>query len=99
MAARKPVIMTAIKVMMKANKIYMVKSNDYACVIADEFEVLIDPNPANGASPAIGLLVKPIKGRNFIVPIEFEAAVKLSENVLDAVARVAPHLVLALLNR
>ncbi|WP_142393870.1 hypothetical protein [Mycobacterium kansasii] len=76
----------------------IVKSTDYACVIADEFEVLIDPNPASGAPPAIGLMVKPANGQTFIMPIEFESAAQVAKSMLEAISKAAPHLIIALLN-
>jgi hypothetical protein len=68
-----------------------IKSTDYKQVIADSFEVLVDPSPAN-AAPAIGFMVYPVKGKPFIIPIEFGTAKELAVMITKTLLFNAPHL-------
>jgi hypothetical protein len=77
----------------------IIKSTDYDSVIADEFEVLVDPSPASGAPPAIGLMVTPVDGAPFIMPIDFETAAEISGMILRTLSTVAPHLLVKRLQR
>lgn len=69
-----------------------VKSTDYKQVVADSFEVLIDPGPKYPAKPAIGLKIDPIDGKPFIVPIEFQSAMDLAMMIMKTLLFHAPHL-------
>ena len=43
-------------------KMQTIQSSDYASVIAESFDVLVDPKPRFPAKPVIGLKVDPYKG-------------------------------------
>jgi hypothetical protein len=68
------------------------KSTDYKEVIADSFEVLVDPKPKYPAKPAIGLKVDPVKGEPFIMPIEFKTAKDLVMLITQTLLAEAPEL-------
>lgn len=68
-----------------------VNSADYKQIIADSFEVLIDPKPKN-AKPVIGLKVDPPGERPFILPMEYTTAKGLAEYLLRTVIAAAPEL-------
>jgi hypothetical protein len=67
-------------------------STDYKEVIADSFELLVDPKPAYPAKPAIGLKVDPIEGESFIMPIEFQTALDLAVLITKTLLFNAPEL-------
>jgi hypothetical protein len=66
-------------------------SADYRQIIAESFEVLIDPKPRN-AKAVIGLKVNPRNERAFILPMEYPAAKELAEYLLRTVIAAAPEL-------
>jgi hypothetical protein len=68
-----------------------IKSTDYKTVIAENFEVLIDPAPKH-AEPVIGLKIDPTRDRPFIVPMKYEAAKEIAELILRTLFSVAPEL-------
>ena len=68
-----------------------INSADYKQIIADSFEVLIDPKPKN-AQPVIGLKVDPRGERAFILPMEYPAAKELAEYLLRTLVAAAPEL-------
>jgi hypothetical protein len=72
----------------------IILSTDYDHVFAKEFEVLVDPNPASGAAPAIALMVTPIHGDPFIVPMLYEAAMYIAKDIMVTLSHEAPHLLL-----
>lgn len=77
----------------KANNMAAIKSTDYKCVIADEFEVLVDPHPAGGAAPAIGFMVYPVKVQAVYSPdTEFGTAKELAIMMTETLLFHAPHL-------
>jgi hypothetical protein len=61
-------------------------------VIADGFEVLVDPKPRFPAKPAIALRVDSIDGESFLIPIEFSAARDLVMMMFGTLQRYAPQL-------
>jgi hypothetical protein len=67
-------------------------STDFAEVIAEGFEVLVDAKPKYPAKPAIGLKVDPVKGESFIMPIEFGAALDLAMLITQTLLRESPEL-------
>jgi hypothetical protein len=77
----------------------IIQSTDYSHVIAEEFDILVDPNPASGAPPAIGLMVTPVADNPFIMPIPYEAAADIAQCILQTLSHVAPHLLVKRLQR
>lgn len=71
-----------------------IKSTDYKQVIADSFDVLVDPKPRYSAKPVIGLKINPPKGKPFIVPIEFQAAMDLILMISKTLLLEAPQMFL-----
>jgi hypothetical protein len=70
----------------------MINSGQYDHVIADEFEILVDTKPPSGAAPAIGLMITPVNGETFIVPMTYEAALGVSTYIRQTLRKVAPQL-------
>jgi hypothetical protein len=77
----------------------MIQSSDYRSVIAESFDVLVDPNPPAGMPPVIGLKVDAYDGEPFIVPMRYEAAADIAQCIMQTLSRVAPHLLLNMLRR
>jgi hypothetical protein len=77
----------------------MIQSSDYASVVAESFDVLVDPNPPAGVPPVIGLKVDPYEGQSFIMPIRYEAAADIAQCILQTLSHVAPHLLVKLLQK
>jgi hypothetical protein len=70
----------------------LIDSTDYKEVIADSFEVLVDPKPKYPAKPAIGLKVNPANCESFIMPIEFQTAMDLAMMITKTLLFAAPEL-------
>ncbi len=73
-------------------KMKTIQSSDYASVIAESFDVLVDPKPRFPAKPVIGLKVDPYEGSPFIMPIEYKASKELAMTILETLLAVAPEL-------
>ena len=69
-----------------------ITSTDYKEVIANTFEVLVDPKPRYPAKPAIGLKVDPVNGDSFIMPIAYETAMDLAMMITKTLLFEAPEL-------
>jgi hypothetical protein len=69
-----------------------IKSTDYQCILAEEFEVLVDPKPQSGHAPVIGLMITPVNGDPFIIPMTYDAAKAVSDCTLKTLRREAPQL-------
>jgi hypothetical protein len=67
-----------------------IRSEDFAAVVAKEFDILVDTDKARG--PVIGLKVNPVDGPPFIMPITFKAAKDMAINILKTLLFVAPEL-------
>lgn len=67
-----------------------IRSEDYAAVIADSFEVLIDADQRRG--PVVGLKIDPIDGPAFICPMTYQAAKELALNIGKVLMFNAPEL-------
>lgn len=63
-------------------------STDYRTVIAETFEVLVDDNKERGQ--VIGLLVEPVDGEPFILPVSFPAAKEIAMNIAKVLMFTAP---------
>jgi hypothetical protein len=83
----------------------IVHSNDHDSLVADSFEVLIDPKPKSGVPPVIGLKVNTKvfqaceDGKRvdyeippFIMPMEYETAKALAESIYRTLLCNAPEL-------
>lgn len=71
-----------------------IKSDDYPAVLAESFDVLVDPRPRFPAKPVIGLMVHPFEGdgQTFIMPMEYGAAKAVADCILQTLLSVAPEL-------
>jgi hypothetical protein len=69
-----------------------VKSADYQAVQAESFELLVDAKPKYPAKPAIGILVTPHEGEQFMMPVTFRAAKHLATMILKTLLAEAPEL-------
>jgi hypothetical protein len=69
-----------------------VLSTDYRQVLAESFDILVDPKPRYPLKPAIALKVDPIDGESFIMPIDFGTAKELAAAILEQLLFHAPHL-------
>lgn len=70
-----------------------IKSTDCKQVVADSFELLVDPKPKRpGVNPAIGFKVDTVDGHAFIIPIEFGTAKSLAMMMLKTLLLNAPQL-------
>jgi hypothetical protein len=67
-----------------------IRSDDYAAVIADHFEILVDTDKRRG--PVIGLKVDPVDGKPFIVPMTYKAAKDVAMNIAKVLMFAAPEL-------
>lgn len=67
-----------------------IHSQDFAAVIADDFEVLVDTDKRRGQ--VIGLKVNPADAAPFIMPIDFSAAKELALLIFKTLLFVAPEL-------
>lgn len=67
-----------------------IRSQDFAAVIADEFEVLVDTDKHRGQ--VIGLKVTPTDAEPFIMPIAFSTAKELSMMIFKTLLFAAPEL-------
>lgn len=65
-----------------------IKSTDYKTVYA-EFEVLVDTDLQ---PPVIGLMVDPVHGKPFILPMTPECAHAISETMLRTLLKTSPQL-------
>ncbi|TAM63546.1 hypothetical protein [Mycobacterium sp.] len=63
---------------------------DYAAVIADSFEILLDDDKDRG--PVIGLRVDPVDAPAFIIPMTYQAAKDVALNIGKALLFAAPEL-------
>lgn len=67
-----------------------INSQDFAAVIADSFDVLVDLDKRRGQ--VIGLKVTPRDGDPFIMPIAFESAKQLALDIGKVLLFAAPEL-------
>ncbi len=67
-----------------------VHSADYAAVIADSFDILVDTDKKRG--PAIGLKVYPVDAEPFIMPIRFPAAKEIAVSIFKTLLVADPTL-------
>lgn len=67
-----------------------IHGSDYAAVVADSFEVLIDDNEERG--PVIGLKVDLVDAPAFIIPMTYQAAKDVALNIGKALLCAAPEL-------
>jgi hypothetical protein len=86
---RVPILRITIRIR-DPRKMAILKSSDYKHLIADEFEVLIDANPAN---PALALMAKK-DGDSFIMPMSYEAGRDMAKMILKVLRQAAPQLLL-----
>jgi hypothetical protein len=68
-----------------------IKSSAYPTVIAESFDVLVDPKPRYPAKPVIGLKVD-AEGGSFIMPMEYNAAKAVADCILRTLLSVAPEI-------
>jgi hypothetical protein len=69
-----------------------VKSTDHRQVLAESFDILVDPKPRHPLKPAIALKIDQIDGDSFIMPIAFDTAKELATAILEQLLFHAPHL-------
>ncbi|OBH43372.1 hypothetical protein [Mycobacterium mantenii] len=67
-----------------------IRSEDYAAVIADSFEVLVDDSKQRG--PVIGLKIDPVDAEPFIIPMTFKAAKDVAMQIAKVLMFTAPEL-------
>jgi hypothetical protein len=67
-------------------------SNDHENIVAESFDVLIDPRPRNGQPPVIGLMVDPYEGKSFILPMPYHTAKEVAETIFRVLLQAAPEL-------
>lgn len=70
-----------------------IRSEDYAAVVADSFEVLVDDNKQRG--PVIGLKIDPVDAEPFIIPMTYIAAKHVAMNIAKVLMFAAPELLTA----
>jgi hypothetical protein len=74
----------------------ILRGKDFDSVIADSFEVLIDPRRRG---PVIGLKVDPVKAEPFIMPVTYGAAKSLADSILRILHAAAPEMFAAGIER
>jgi hypothetical protein len=62
------------------------------CIVARNFEVLVDTQPKDGSEPVIGLQVEPVAGSAFILPIAYESARHMAFMILQTLMVAAPEM-------
>lgn len=67
-----------------------IRSTDYAAVVADSFEILVDDNKERGQ--VIGLMIDPVDGPAFICPMTYPAAKAVAANIVKVLVCTAPEL-------
>ncbi|ETB29473.1 hypothetical protein [Mycobacterium avium] len=67
-----------------------IRSTDYAAVVADSFEVLVDNDKRRGQ--VIGLKIDPVDGPAFICPMTYPAAKAVAANIVKVLVCTAPEL-------
>jgi hypothetical protein len=68
----------------------IVHSSEFAAVIADELEILIDTDEGRG--PVIGLKVSPVDAPPFIMPLTFPCAKELALSIFKTLLFADPEL-------
>jgi hypothetical protein len=66
-----------------------IKSSDYKNVYAD-FTVVVDPEASFGRPPAMAILVEPVRGAKFLLPMDMKNGRDLGYVLLRTVLRAAP---------
>lgn len=66
-----------------------IRSTDYAAVVADSFEILVDDSKERG--PVVGLKIDPVDGPAFIVPMTYQAAKDIALNIGKVLMFAAPE--------
>ncbi|ASW84798.1 hypothetical protein [Mycobacterium intracellulare] len=66
-----------------------IRSTDYAAIVADSFEILVDDNKER--RPVIGLKIDPRDRPAFIVPMTYQAAKDIALNIGKVLMFVAPE--------
>jgi hypothetical protein len=67
-----------------------IQSTDHDSIIAESFDVLIETQPRNGQPPVVGLMVKPRRGRSFILPMPYRTAKEMAETILRTLLAASP---------
>lgn len=68
----------------------VIHSKDFASVIAEQFEVLIDTDKSRG--PVLAIKVDPLAAPAFIMPMDYSTAKALAKSIFRALYRYAPEL-------
>ena len=69
-----------------------INSVDYENIVAENFDVLVDPKPRDGQPAVIGLLVEPHKAASFILPMAYSTAKEVAETILRTLLAASPEL-------
>jgi hypothetical protein len=72
-----------------------IKSSNYKTVLAKNFDVLVDTAPND---PVMALMVEPVSGKKFILPMDLKSARDMAVMMLDTLMKVSPLLVMEVLN-
>lgn len=66
-----------------------IKSRDHKTIVAN-FKVLADPNPGPARDPGMAIMVEPVRGEKFLLPMDMPAARELGWMLLRTVFAVSP---------
>jgi hypothetical protein len=69
-----------------------IKGHEFRHVFARDIELLIDPAPAGGLPPVIGLMITTSGKEQFIMPLEYGCAKELGSSMLKLLRKHAPEL-------